>query len=179
MNVRRTPVVALAALAAALVVLFGSATPALATAGCNGETGPSCHNLDPANTVKAGTSTLCSADAATERPVGTNPHIEIRYSRNCRAAWMRVQGLPAGTGLRLTVTWTNPRFGTGGTIDTLNDTVSFANVQNYTFMVNAPDSTVNFDGSCTENVVVSARADSPGMATSFATPVDNLGHHIC
>jgi hypothetical protein len=176
MNVRKAAVVILAA---ALVVVFGTALPASATAACYGDGGASCHNLDPANTVKSGTSTLCSTDAATEHPVGTNPHIEIRYSRNCRAAWIRVQGLAAGTGLHLTVTWTNPRFGTGGTFDVLNDTVSFANVQNYTFMVNAPDSTVNFDGSCTQNVVVSARADATGMATSFATPADNLGHLTC
>jgi hypothetical protein len=109
MNLRRISVVALAATSSCC---SETASPASATAGCNGDAGPSCHNLDLANTVKSGTSTLCSADAATERPVGTNPHIEIRYSRNCRAAWMRVPGLAAGTGLHLTVTWTSPHFTT-------------------------------------------------------------------
>lgn len=177
MNARKL----LVALAAALVVLFGWAAPASAYAGCNGEAGPSCHNLDPASTVKAGTSTLCTADAVTERPVGTgtSPHIDIRYSANCRAAWLRVQYVPAGVGLHLTVTWANPHDGSHGMVDVLDDSVSYGNVLNYTFMVNAPNGSTNYDGSCDEIDTVTATADYAGLHTSFATPRDNLGHFTC
>ena len=57
--------------------------------------------------------------------------------------------------------------------------MSFGNVQNSTFMVNAPDSSTNVDRTCVENVVVTARANATGMVTSFATPIDDLGHVTC
>ena len=163
-----------AATVLALAGLFGSAGPASATTFCEGA---SCHGLDPASTYSSNTKTLCSADAVSEDPTmpsTARPYIDIRYSADCQAAWMRVIGVPQGIGLHLRVTGT-----ADGPIDSLNDVVSFGNVLNYTFMVNAPD---GFRGTqCNDIVTVTATADylNPHLMSAFATPRIFIGGVTC
>lgn len=164
-----------AAILLALTVLAGSAAPAsAATASCYGEgSTTSCHGLDPANTVKSGTTTLCTTGAATEDPTtpsSARPYIDIRYSANCRSAWMRVIGVPQGVGLHLRVTGS-----LDGLIDSWNDVVSFGNVLNYTFMVNAPDGLRSTQAGCTDVITVTATADYGNLRSSFNTPQINIG----
>ena len=90
-----------------------------------------------------------------------------------------MQYVPAGVGLHLTVTWADPRDGSHGMYDALDDSVSHGGAQNYTFMVNAPDGSTNYDGSCDQIVTVTASADYAGLHTSFSTPRDDLGHFRC
>jgi hypothetical protein len=163
---------AAAATVLALGALFGSAGPASAATFCEGA---SCHGLDPASTYSSSTHTLCAADAVTEDPTTPStarPYIDIRYSADCQAAWMRVIGVPQGAGLHLRVTGT-----LDGTIDSLNDVVSYGNVLNYTFMVNAPDGLRGTH--CNDIVTVSATADYQGLASAFDTPRINIGGVTC
>jgi hypothetical protein len=174
MYARRIFGAAAAAALLALGVLSGSAIPASATASCYGEgSSANCHGLDPANTVRTGTTQLCSADAVSEDPTTPStarPYIDIRYSANCRAAWMRVIGVPQGVGLHLRVTGT-----LDGLIDSLNDVVSVGNVLNYTFMVNAPDGLRSTQADCNDIVTVTATADYHSLKAVFTTPRINIG----
>jgi len=163
----------------ALTVLPGSAASA-ATASCWGDGSlANCHGLDPANTVRTGTSTLCSADAVSEdptTPATARPYIDIRYSANCRAAWMRVIGVPQGVKLHLRVTGT-----LDGPVDSWDDVVSVGNVLNYTFMVNAPNGLRANQPDCNDIVTVTATADftPAGLHSSFSTPRTNIGGVTC
>ncbi len=158
----------------ALGTLFSSAGPASAATFCDGA---SCHGLDPASTYSSVTKTLCAADAVTEDPTTPStarPYIDIRYSADCQAAWMRVIGVPQGVGLHLRVTGT-----LDGAIDSLDDVVSSGNVLNYTFMVNAPDGLRANQTQCNDIVTVSATADYHSLTSAFVTPRINIGGVTC
>jgi hypothetical protein len=167
---------AAAATVLALAALFGSAGQASAATYCDGA---SCHGLDPASTYSSATGTLCSADAVSEdatSPSTARPYIDIRYSAHCQAAWMRVIGVPQGVGLHLRVTGTRD-----GSIDSLDDVVSFGSVLNYTFMVNAPDGTRATLNGCNDIITVTATADygTPSLKSVFVTPRIFIGGTTC